>query len=96
VRPRTEPATEPIQRSIPRLGRPVRSAVDIGCGTGRLTPTIAAGAGHVLALDLTEELISAAPHGLRRPHRPGQVMTVPAPTSQWEPNTGDSGEAERP
>lgn len=42
------------------LGRPVRSALEIGCGIGRLTPTIAADAGHVLALDLTDEMIAEA------------------------------------
>ncbi|GAB3439366.1 class I SAM-dependent methyltransferase [Actinophytocola sediminis] len=118
MRPRTEPAIEPVQRSIPEprhrvpgpaeiveewrrraarpglarvmrasqpvelaagvteqtrmlvadhllagasmLGRPVRTALEIGCGIGRLTPTIAAHAKHVLALDLTDEMIAQA------------------------------------
>ncbi|WP_245811871.1 class I SAM-dependent methyltransferase [Actinophytocola xinjiangensis] len=42
------------------LGRPVSSAVEIGCGIGRITPTIAKHAEHVLALDLTEEMIAQA------------------------------------
>jgi 2-polyprenyl-3-methyl-5-hydroxy-6-metoxy-1,4-benzoquinol methylase len=42
------------------LGRPVTSALEIGCGIGRITPTIAAEAEHVLALDLTEEMIAQA------------------------------------
>lgn len=42
------------------LGRPLASAVEIGCGVGRITPTIAANAEQVLALDLTEEMIAKA------------------------------------
>lgn len=42
------------------LGRPLHSALEIGCGIGRITPTIAAHAEHVLALDLTAEMIGEA------------------------------------
>lgn len=42
------------------LGRPLRSAVEIGCGIGRLTPTIAGNARHVLAIDMTEEMLVRA------------------------------------
>ena len=43
-----------------RLGHPVRSALDVGCGIGRLTPTIAGHAEHVVAIDLADEMIAAA------------------------------------
>ncbi|MFI7677218.1 class I SAM-dependent methyltransferase [Actinophytocola sp. NPDC049390] len=42
------------------LGRPLRSALEIGCGIGRLTPTIAATAERVLAVDMTEEMLARA------------------------------------
>lgn len=42
------------------LGRPVHSALELGCGIGRITPTIAMHAEHVLALDLTAEMIAEA------------------------------------
>ncbi|HWE88237.1 MAG TPA: class I SAM-dependent methyltransferase [Pseudonocardiaceae bacterium] len=43
-----------------RTGRPVRSALEVGCGIGRLTPTIADHAEQVVALDMTSEMLDAA------------------------------------
>jgi 2-polyprenyl-3-methyl-5-hydroxy-6-metoxy-1,4-benzoquinol methylase len=43
-----------------RIGRPVGSALEVGCGIGRLTPTIAAHAEQVIALDMTREMLVAA------------------------------------
>ncbi|ACU37712.1 class I SAM-dependent methyltransferase [Actinosynnema pretiosum subsp. pretiosum] len=62
---------------------PVGSALEIGCGMGRLTPTIAARASRVLALDMTGpmlDLARAACAGLSTVdfHRaPVQEMPVP-------------------
>jgi 2-polyprenyl-3-methyl-5-hydroxy-6-metoxy-1,4-benzoquinol methylase len=42
------------------LGRPVGRALEIGCGMGRLTPTIARRAGRVVALDMTAEMVELA------------------------------------
>jgi 2-polyprenyl-3-methyl-5-hydroxy-6-metoxy-1,4-benzoquinol methylase len=42
------------------LGRPLRTALEIGCGTGRLTPTVAAHTERVLAVDMTEEMLVEA------------------------------------
>ncbi|HEX6354427.1 class I SAM-dependent methyltransferase [Actinophytocola sp.] len=43
-----------------RLRRPLRGALEVGCGIGRLTPTIAALAERVLAVDMTEEMLVEA------------------------------------
>lgn len=43
-----------------RLSRPLGSALDVGCGIGRLTPTIAAHAERVVALDMTPRMLEAA------------------------------------
>ena len=49
-----------LQAVAGRLARPVRSALEVGCGIGRITPTIAAHAGYVLALDPVTEMLRAA------------------------------------
>lgn len=49
-----------LQELTAVLGRPLRSAIEIGCGVGRLTPTIAAHAQRVLAVDMTEEMLAQA------------------------------------
>ncbi len=43
-----------------RLSRPVGSVLEVGCGIGRITPTIAAHAEHVVALDMTPGMLEAA------------------------------------
>jgi 2-polyprenyl-3-methyl-5-hydroxy-6-metoxy-1,4-benzoquinol methylase len=43
-----------------RLRRPLRGALEVGCGVGRLTPTIAAHAERVLAVDMTEPMLAEA------------------------------------
>jgi 2-polyprenyl-3-methyl-5-hydroxy-6-metoxy-1,4-benzoquinol methylase len=43
-----------------RLGHRPRSALEIGCGIGRLTPTIAAHADRVHAVDMTQAMLSQA------------------------------------
>ncbi|WP_245574123.1 class I SAM-dependent methyltransferase [Amycolatopsis nigrescens] len=42
------------------LGQPVRSALEIGCGVGRLTPTLARHAGQVTAVDMTPRMLDEA------------------------------------
>jgi dTDP-4-amino-4,6-dideoxygalactose transaminase/SAM-dependent methyltransferase len=42
------------------VGRPLDGVLEVGCGIGRITPTIAARAGRVHAVDLTAEMIAAA------------------------------------
>jgi SAM-dependent methyltransferase len=49
-----------LDRVAGRLGRPVRDALEVGCGVGRLTPTIAGHAERVVALDMTDEMLAAA------------------------------------
>ncbi len=49
-----------LRAAASMLGRPVRSALEFGCGIGRLTPTIAARAERVLAVDLTAEMLAEA------------------------------------
>ena len=43
-----------------RLGRRPRHALEIGCGIGRLTPTVAAHAGRVHAIDMTPAMLDQA------------------------------------
>lgn len=43
-----------------RLSRPVGSVLEVGCGIGRITPTIAAHAERVVAHDMTPEMLEAA------------------------------------
>lgn len=43
-----------------RLSRPVGSVLEVGCGIGRITPTIAAHAGRVVAHDMTPRMLEAA------------------------------------
>lgn len=43
-----------------RLQRPVTSALDVGCGIGRLTPVLAAQAERVVAIDMTPGMLAAA------------------------------------
>lgn len=43
-----------------RLRRPMTSALDVGCGIGRLTPVLAAHAERVVAIDMTPEMLAAA------------------------------------
>lgn len=42
------------------LGRPLASALEVGCGVGRLTPTLAGQAEHVTAIDMTPRMLDAA------------------------------------
>jgi 2-polyprenyl-3-methyl-5-hydroxy-6-metoxy-1,4-benzoquinol methylase len=42
------------------LRRPVASALEVGCGVGRLTPTLAGHAEHVTAIDMTPRMLDAA------------------------------------
>jgi 2-polyprenyl-3-methyl-5-hydroxy-6-metoxy-1,4-benzoquinol methylase len=49
-----------LDRAARELGRPLRSVLEAGCGVGRLTPVIAAGAGRVVALDMTAPMLDAA------------------------------------
>lgn len=42
------------------LSRPVLSALEVGCGVGRLTPTVAERAERVTALDMTQGMLDAA------------------------------------
>ncbi len=43
-----------------RLHRPVGPVLEVGCGIGRITPTIAAHTEHVVALDMTPGMLEAA------------------------------------
>lgn len=49
-----------LTRSAAELGRPLNSALEVGCGVGRLTPWIAAHADRVTALDMTDAMLDAA------------------------------------
>lgn len=40
--------------------RPISAALELGCGVGRLTTTIAEVAGHVTAVDMTPDMLDAA------------------------------------
>ncbi|MGP3924281.1 class I SAM-dependent methyltransferase [Streptomyces sp. 8N616] len=42
------------------LRRPVASALEVGCGVGRLTPTLADHARHVTAIDMTPRMLDSA------------------------------------
>jgi SAM-dependent methyltransferase len=72
---------ELLEQGAQALGRPLRSALEAGCGVGRLTPVIAAEAERVVALDMTAPMLDAARatcHGLSNVEfRQGRIEDVP-------------------
>ncbi|WP_243794344.1 class I SAM-dependent methyltransferase [Saccharopolyspora gloriosae] len=58
---RTRDAVSAGLRTAAReLARPLSTVLEIGCGIGRLTPTLAAHAGRVTALDMTPGMLDEA------------------------------------
>jgi len=55
-----DPLTIPIRRGVQSLIRPGDNVLEVACGTGALTLTMAAKAGYVTAIDLSEEMIVTA------------------------------------
>ncbi|PKW18382.1 class I SAM-dependent methyltransferase [Saccharopolyspora spinosa] len=51
---------EQLRTAARELARPLSAVLEIGCGIGRLTPTLAAQAGHVTALDMTPGMLDEA------------------------------------
>ncbi len=51
---------EGLRTAARELSRPLATALEVGCGIGRLTPTVAAHADHVTALDMTPGMLEAA------------------------------------
>jgi SAM-dependent methyltransferase len=72
---------ELFEQAAQALGRPLRSALEAGCGVGRLTPVIAAEADRVVALDMTAPMLDAARAACRGlsnvEFRQGRIEDVP-------------------
>ncbi|QUH06318.1 class I SAM-dependent methyltransferase [Saccharopolyspora erythraea] len=49
-----------LRTAARELARPLSAALEIGCGIGRLTPTLAAQADRVVALDMTPGMLNEA------------------------------------
>jgi 2-polyprenyl-3-methyl-5-hydroxy-6-metoxy-1,4-benzoquinol methylase len=52
--------SELLRTAAAELHRPPASVLEVGCGAGRLTPTLARHARHVTALDMTPAMLDAA------------------------------------
>lgn len=52
--------TDFLDRAARTLSRPLRSALEVGCGIGRLTPTIAEQCELLTAIDMTPEMLEEA------------------------------------
>lgn len=83
---RSQPFSDLVAR-IPPLPAPARRVVDLGCGPGHLTATLAAtfpGA-EVLGVDSSPEMVAAA-----APHAGPQVRFVEGDAATWVPAAGEA------
>jgi ubiquinone/menaquinone biosynthesis C-methylase UbiE len=73
---------------LDRVPRPCREALEIGCGTGALARALAARAEHVLALDLSPEMIRVArarePRCANIEYQLADVSTWPFPSERFD------------
>jgi SAM-dependent methyltransferase len=72
---------------LENMPAPCRSALDVGCGDGVLTPKLAARAQRVTAIDVSREMIAIARHNgapENVTYVAGDLLTYPLPTESFD------------